>query len=187
MKVPFLDLKSQYDSINFEINNAIQEVFNSTQFVLGDAVKNFQLNFAAAHKVKHCLGVSSGTSGNHMVLWALGIGPGDEVILPANTFIATAWGITLCGAQPVFVDCEKESYNIDPVEVEKAITPRTKAIVAVHLYGQPANMAELLRISKRYKIHLVEDAAQAHLAEYKGLKVGGISEAASFSFIQAKT
>jgi dTDP-4-amino-4,6-dideoxygalactose transaminase len=186
MKVPFLDLKTQYENISFEINKAIQDVLNNSQFVLGDSVKVFQIKFAEKHNVKHCLGVSSGTAGNHMALWALGIGPEDEVIIPANTFIATAWGVTLCGAQPVFVDCEKDSYNIDPVEVEKAITPRTKAIVAVHLYGQPANMDELLRIAKKYKIYLVEDAAQAHLAEFKGAKVGSLSEAASFSFYPGK-
>jgi dTDP-4-amino-4,6-dideoxygalactose transaminase len=186
MKVPFLDLKTQYENISCEVNKAIQDVLNNSQFVLGDSVKEFQIKFAEIHNVKHCLGVSSGTAGNHMALWALGIGPGDEVIIPANTFIATAWGVTLCGAQPVFVDCEKDSYNIDPIEVEKAITPRTKAIVAVHLYGQPSNMDELIRVAKRYKIHLVEDAAQAHLAEYKGTKVGSLSEAASFSFYPGK-
>lgn len=116
----------------------------------------------------------------------MGIKPGDEVIIPANTLIATAWGATLCGAKPVFVDCDPESYNIDPTKIEAAITPRTKAIVAVHLYGQPADMDPLREIAKAKNFHLVEDCAQSHLAEYKGKKVGGLSEAASFSFYPGK-
>ncbi len=186
MQVPFLDLKSQYKSIKEEINSAIQNVLDNTAFVLGKAVFDFEKNFAEAHDVKHCIGVSSGTDGNHVVLWALGLGPGDEVIIPANTFIATAWGATLCGAKPVFVDCEKDSYNLDPVKVEEAVTPKTKAIVAVHLYGQPANLDPLREIAKNHKINLVEDAAQAHIAEYKGKRVGGLSDAASFSFYPGK-
>ena len=121
-----------------------------------------------------------------MVLWALGLKPGDEVIIPANTFIATAWGATLCGATPVFVDCHPHSYNIDPDKVEAAITKNTKAIVAVHLYGQPADIDPLIEIADRYKIKLVEDCAQAHLAEYNGKKVGGLAEAASWSFYPGK-
>jgi dTDP-4-amino-4,6-dideoxygalactose transaminase len=186
MKVPFLDLKAQYNTIKYEVNAAIQEIINNTAFILGDSVKAFQKEFAKAHEVKFCYGTSSGTAGNHLVLWSLGIEPGDEVIIPANTFVATAWGATLCGANPVFVDCEKDSYNLDPVKVEEAINPRTKAIVAVHLYGQPANMGELRRIAKRYNVHLVEDAAQAHLAEYAGARVGSLAEAASFSFYPGK-
>ncbi len=119
-------------------------------------------------------------------LWVLGIGPGDEVIIPANTFIATAWGATLCGAHPVFVDVDRKSYNIDPQKVEQAITPKTKAIVAVHLYGQPADMDPLKEIAKKHNLFLVEDCAQAHIAEYKGKKVGGIGAAASFSFYPGK-
>jgi dTDP-4-amino-4,6-dideoxygalactose transaminase len=119
-------------------------------------------------------------------LWALGIGPGDEVILPVNTFIATAWGITLCGAVPVFVDCDAESYNIDPGKIEVKITTRTKAIIAVHLYGQSADMDAIKAIAEQYNLMLLEDAAQAHLAEYKGKLVGGLSDVASFSFYPAK-
>ena len=164
MVVPFLDLKVQYNSIKIEIDAAIQKVLDSTAFILGPSVANFEKEFAKMHNVKYCLGTSSGTDGNHLALWGLGIGQGDEVIIPANTFIATAWGATLCGATPVFVDCHPMSYNIDPDKVEKAITKKTKAIVAVHLYGQPADMDALRKISSEYKIHLVEDAAQAHLA-----------------------
>lgn len=186
MEVPFLDLKVQYKSIKKEVDSAIQQVLDDTAFILGKSVTDFEQEFAKAHNVKHCIGTSSGTDGNHLALWALGINPGDEVIIPANTFIATAWGATLCGAKPVFVDCHKENYNIDPEKVRDAITPKTKAIVAVHLYGQPADMNALRKIASEHKIHLVEDAAQAHLAEYKGQRVGGFSEVCSFSFYPGK-
>jgi dTDP-4-amino-4,6-dideoxygalactose transaminase len=186
MQVPFLDLKAQYQSIKNEVNPAIQNILDNSSFILGKAVSDFESEFAKAHNVKYCYGVSSGTDGNHLVLWSLGIKPGDEVIMPANTFIATAWGATLCSAKPVFVDCEQNSYNIDPKKVEAAITKRTKAIVAVHLYGQSADMDPLREIAKKYNVFLVEDCAQAHLAEYKGLKVGGLSEAASFSYYPGK-
>ncbi len=186
MQVPFLDLKIQYKSIKDEVDAAIQNVIDNTAFILGKSVFNFEKEFADAHNVKHCIGTSSGTDGNHLVLWALGLKPGDEVIIPANTFIATAWGVTLCGAKPVLVDCHPTSYNIDPKKVEAAITPKTKAIVAVHLYGQPADMDQLREIATRHNILLVEDAAQAHLAEYNGKKVGGLAKAASFSFYPGK-
>ncbi len=186
MQVPFLDLKAQYNKIKDEVSPSIQNVIESSAFVLGKAVFDFEKKFASAHDVKHCLGVSSGTDGNHLVLWSLGIGPGDEVIIPANTFIATAWGATLCGARPVFVDIEKDTYNIDPQKIEKAITSKTKAIVAVHLYGQPADMDSLKEISAKHNIFLVEDCAQAHIAEYKGQKVGGLGVASSFSFYPGK-
>ncbi len=186
MKVPFLDLKAQYHSIKEEIMPAIQNVIENTAFVLGKSVFDFEKAFAEAHDVKYCHGVSAGTDGNHVVLWGLDIGPGDEVIIPANTFIATAWGATLQGAKPVFVDCDPDSYNLDPAKVEAAITEKTKAIVAVHLYGQPADMDPLREIADKHNIYLVEDAAQAHLAEYKGKKIGGLGKAASFSFYPGK-
>ncbi len=201
MKIPFLDLRIQYESIKDEINPAIQNVLDTTAFVLGKSVEDFEKAFAEAHKVKHCVAVSSGTDGNHLALWALGLQKDDEVIIPANTFIATAWGATLCGATPVFVDCESDSYNIDPSKVEQAITSKTKAIVAVHLYGQPADIDPLREISTRKNIHLVEDCAQAHLAEYlthpvkpssnpstsgEWKPVGGLGEIASFSFYPGK-
>ena len=186
MQIPFLDLKIQYKSIKKDIDPAIQNVIDNTAFVLGKAVSEFEQRFAEAHQVKHCLGTSSGTDGNHIALWSLGIKPGDEVIIPANTFIATAWGATLCGATPVFVDCHPESYNIDPEKVVAAITDKTKAIVAVHLYGQSADLDLLREIAQKHNIFLVEDAAQAHLAEYKGKKVGGLSDACSFSFYPGK-
>lgn len=186
MHIPFLDLKAQYQKIKSEINTAISEVLESTSFILGEPVHEFESAFAKMHEVKHCIGLSSGTDGNHIALWALGIGSGDEVIVPANTFIATAWGATLCGAKPVFVDCHPESYNIDPEKVEQVITSKTKAIVAVHLYGQPADIDPLKEIAEKYNLYLIEDAAQAHLAEYKGKKVGGLGISASFSFYPGK-
>ena len=186
MQVPFLDLKVQYQSIKNEINPAIQNILDNTAFVLGKAVLDFESDFALAHNVKHCFGVSSGTDGNHMASWALGIGAGDEVIVPANTFIATAWGATLCGAKPVFVDCEPDSYNLDPQKISKAITSKTKAIVAVHLYGQPADLDPISEVAKKNNLFLIEDCAQAHIAEYKGKKVGGLSDTACFSFYPGK-
>jgi dTDP-4-amino-4,6-dideoxygalactose transaminase len=186
MKVPFLDLKAQYNSIIDEVNPAIQNVLDNTAYVLGKPVSEFEAAFAKAHQSKYCTCLSSGTAGNHIALWALDIKAGDEVIIPANTFIATAWGATLCGATPVFVDCHPESYNLDPAKVEAAITPKTKAIVAVHLYGQPADIDPLTEIARRHNIYLIEDCAQAHLSEYKGKRVGGLSTASSFSFYPGK-
>ena len=186
MQISFLDLKAQYNSIKDEVTPAIQDVLDNTAYILGKSVNNFEKEFAKAHNAEHCIGVGSGTDGNHLALWSLGIKAGDEVIMPANTFIATAWGATLLGATPVFVDCSEDSYNIDPLKIEAAITPKTKAIVAVHLYGQSADMDPLIEISKKYKIHLVEDCAQAHLAEYKNKKVGGFGITSSFSFYPGK-
>lgn len=186
MNVPFLDLKAQYNTIKDEINPAIQHVLDNTAYVLGESVTNFEKKFAEAHNATYCYGISSGTAGNHMVLWALGIGPQDEVIIPANTFIATAWGATLCGAKPVFVDCHPDSYNLDPEKVEKAITPNTKAIVAVHLYGQASDMDLLTTIAEKQNIALVEDCAQAHISEYNGKKIGSLGIASSFSFYPGK-
>ncbi len=203
MKVPFLDLKTQYHSIKAEIDRAAIDVFESSSFVLGKPVADFENKFAQLHKTKHCVGMSSGTDGNHSVLWALGAARGDEIIVPANTFIATAWAATLCGAMPVFVDCHPESYNMDPESLAAAITPRTKAIVAVHLYGQAADMDGInsqLRIlnfelketgtfvhkTTGQKLYVVEDCAQSHITEYKGKKVGGLGKASSFSFYPGK-
>lgn len=186
MNVPFIDLKLQYSGIKEEIKKAIDVVLENSAYVLGKSVSDFEKSFAEIHKVNFCYGVSSGTDGNHLVLWGLGIKPGDEVIIPANTFIATVWGATLCGAKPVFVDCHRDSYNIDPDKIEEAITPKTKAIVAVHLYGQPADMDALSRIAEKHNLILVEDCAQAHLSEYKNIKVGGLSKASSFSFYPGK-
>lgn len=203
MQVPFLDLKAQYKSIRDEVLPEINDVLDNTAYVLGKKVKAFEEAFAKAHNAKYCYGIGTGTAGNHMVLWALGIKADDEVIVPANTFIATVWGATLCGAKPVFVDCHPESYNIDPEKLTKAITPKTKAIVVVHLYGQPADIDKITRqlssinfqseengvyVHKQtgQKIYLVEDCAQSHLSEYKGQKVGVLTKASSWSFYPGK-
>jgi len=186
MKIPFVDLKAQYLSIKDEVIPAIQGVIEESAFILGNAVSAFEVEFARLHGVKFCYGLGSGTDGNHMALWGLGIGPGDEVIVPANTFIATAWGATLCGATPIFVDCDPTSYTIDPGKVEEKLSGRTRAIVAVHLYGQAADMDALDRIASKHNLYLIEDCAQAHLAEYKGRPVGGLGDASSFSFYPAK-
>jgi dTDP-4-amino-4,6-dideoxygalactose transaminase len=186
MKVPFLDLKAQYNSIKEEVNPAIQNILDNTAFILGKSVSEFETNFAKALDVKSCSAVSSGTDGNHLVLWALDIKPGDEVIIPVDTFIATAWGATLCGATPVFVDGHPQSYNLDPAKIEKAITKKTKAIVAVHLYGQAADMDPIKEIAAKHNLIVVEDCAQSHLAEYKNKKTGGLARAASFSFYPGK-
>ncbi|OGU75190.1 MAG: erythromycin biosynthesis sensory transduction protein eryC1 [Ignavibacteria bacterium RBG_16_34_14] len=186
MQVPFLDLKIQYQSIKNEINPAIQNILDNTSFILGKVVFDFENTFAKAHNVKHCFGVSSGTDGNHLASWALGIGAGDEIIVPANTFVATAWGATLTGAKPVFADCDSISYNIDPNKLGDAVTSKTKAVVAVHLYGQPADIESISKITKDKNLSLIEDCAQAHLAEYKNKKVGGLSDIACFSFYPGK-
>lgn len=203
MQVPFLDLKTQYKSIKDEILPKINDILENTAFILGKYVEDFEKRFAKEHNAKYCFGLGTGTAGNHLVLWALGISPGEEVIVPDNTFIATAWGATLCGAKPVFVDCHPESYNIDPQKIISAITPKTKAIVAVHLYGQPADVdgiKETLKLidfeevsngvflnsKSGQKIYLVEDCAQSHLAEYKDLEVGTLGIASSWSFYPGK-
>ncbi|MFZ1322519.1 MAG: DegT/DnrJ/EryC1/StrS family aminotransferase [Ignavibacteria bacterium] len=186
MQVPFTDLKMQNDLIKEEAISSITNIIENSSFILGKAVSEFEEAFANAHDAKHCIAVSSGTDANHLALWATGIGNCDEVIIPANTFIATAWGATLCGAVPVFADCHHESYNIDPEKIEEKITEKTKAIVAVHLYGQTADIDALKDISQRHNILLIEDAAQAHLAEYKGKKAGSLSSVASFSFYPGK-
>ena len=186
MKVDFLDLKSQYRSIKHEINSAIQEVLDNASFVEGPYVKRFEESFAEAQGADYCVAVSNGTAAIHIILMALDISTGDEVIVPANTFFATAEAVSLCGATPIFVDCEKDYYNMDPSKIEAAITDRTKAIIAVHLYGQPAQMDEIKAVSDKHGVYLLEDCAQAHLATYKGKHVGTIGLAGSFSFYPGK-
>ncbi len=186
MQVPFNDLRLLHSKLKQEILDSIGNIIDNSSFILGPGVRNFENDFASEIGVSHCTGVSSGTDANHLALWANGIGPGDEVIIPANTFIATAWGVTLCGATPVFADCEADSYNIDPAEVERKITSKTKAVVPVHLFGQTADMDTINSISKNRNILVLEDAAQAHFAEYKGKIAGSLSLAASFSFYPGK-
>ncbi|MDL1892494.1 DegT/DnrJ/EryC1/StrS family aminotransferase [Sphingobacteriales bacterium CHB3] len=186
MKVPFVDLHAQYQSLKHEMLPAVEKIMETSQFILGKAVEDFEKQFAAAHGMKHCIGVGTGTDALHVVLWALNIGSGDEVITVSHTFIATAEAISLTGAKPVFVDIDPETYTMNPALLEKAITPKTKAIIPVHLYGQPAAMADIMAIANRHGIPVVEDACQAHLAQYEGKFVGQFGVAAAFSFYPGK-
>ena len=184
--VPFVDLKTQYHSIQDEITTAIRGVLESCQFTLGKEVAAFEEEFAAYCGVKHAVAVNSGTSALHLALLAAGIGPGAEVIAPAMTFVATVAAIWYTGAKPVLVDIDPQSYTIDVSRIEAAITPRTRAILPVHLYGQPADMDPLLTIAKRRNLLVIEDAAQAHGAEYNGRRAGSFGEMGCFSFYPGK-
>ncbi|MBU1975629.1 MAG: DegT/DnrJ/EryC1/StrS family aminotransferase [Nanoarchaeota archaeon] len=186
MNIPLVDLKANYNSIKPEIDAAIQTIIDNSSFIMGKPVKQFEENFAKASSMKHCIGVANGTVAVELALRVLGVGKNDEVIIPANTFIATSESVTAVGARCVFVDVEEDSMNIDSEKVEQAITPKTKAIIAVHLYGRMANMEKLQEIAKRHDLLLIEDAAQAHLAEFKGKKPGQQSGIATFSFFPAK-
>jgi dTDP-4-amino-4,6-dideoxygalactose transaminase len=186
MKINFVDLIVQYQSIKKEIDDALQNVLDKAAFSSGPFVKSFEDNFSTAHKAKYCVGVNSGTSALHLAMWALGIGPGDQVIVPTNTFFATAEAVSLSGARPVFVDCEESYYNMDPGLIEEAITEKAKAIIAVHLYGQPAQMNRIKSIADKYGLLLIEDCAQAHLAEYQGIPVGTFGICGCFSFYPGK-
>jgi dTDP-4-amino-4,6-dideoxygalactose transaminase len=185
-RIAFVDLAAQYATIADEVNAAIARVLQKTDFILGEDVKLFEEEFAAYCEAAYGVGVDSGTSALELALRACNVGPGDEVITAANTFIATALGITLAGATPVLVDMDPQTYNIDSVAVEQAITPRTKAILPVHLYGQPADMDPLLDIARRHNLLVIEDAAQAHGARYKGKRIGSFGHAAAFSFYPGK-
>ncbi|MCI0449568.1 MAG: DegT/DnrJ/EryC1/StrS family aminotransferase [Chlorobi bacterium] len=186
MNVPFVDLKTQYAGIKEEIFKEINEVLENTAYICGKKAKKFEEDFAKIQGVKYAVGLSSGTDALHVALRALGIKQGDEVIVPVNTFIATSEGVSLCGAKPVFVDNDEKTYNIDTKKIEMAITPKTKAIIAVHLYGQPSEMDAINEIAKKYNLYVVEDCSQAHLATYKGKKVGGIGNIGTFSFYPGK-
>jgi dTDP-4-amino-4,6-dideoxygalactose transaminase len=186
MSVKFLDLHGQYRAIKPEIDAAILSVLDSAQYVLGPEVEAFEAEFAAAHDVAHAIAVNTGTSALHLALLAHGIGPGDEVIVPAMTFTATAAAVAYTGAKPVFVDVEPERFTLDPALLEAAITERTKAVMPVHLYGQPADMDPIIGIAERRRLIVIEDAAQAHLARYNGRPVGGIGHSAGFSFYPGK-
>ena len=185
-KIGFLDLKKQYHTIKNEIAVAIQGVLDITAFSDGPFVQSFEKNFAKYCEADYSMAVNSGTSALHLAMLALDIKEGDEVILPANTFIATAWAPTYVGAKLVFVDCLESTWNIDPVQVEAAITPKTKAIIGVHLYGQPCAINELRAIADKHNIAFVEDSAQAHGAKYHGKRVGQFGDLACFSFYPGK-
>ena len=185
-RVKFLDLQAQYRSIKSEIDQAVLEVLDSGQYVLGPQVEAFEKEFAAAHGVAEAVAVNSGTSALHIALLAAGVGPADEVIIPAMTFTATAAAVSYTGARPVFVDVEFGTCTMDPHQVAAKISGRTKAIMPVHLYGQAADLDSLMQIASDHGLTLIEDAAQAHLAEYRGRRVGGIGHVAGFSFYPGK-
>jgi dTDP-4-amino-4,6-dideoxygalactose transaminase len=184
--IPFADLQSQYRSIKGEIDAAVGRVLESAQFILGDEVAGFERDFAGYCQASETVAVNSGTSALHLALLAAGIGVGDEVITVPFTFIATVSAICYTGARPVFVDIEPEYFTIDPAKIEAAITPRTRAIMPVHLYGQPADMDPILDIARRHRLTVIEDAAQAHGAEYHGHRCGSLAEIAGFSFYPGK-
>ncbi len=184
--VPFLDLKAQYQQVRTEMLEALRDVADSTTYVLGPRVAAFEEAFARYTGVDHCIAVNSGTSALHLALLGAGVGPGDEVITVPMTFIATSWAISYVGARPVFVDVDPLTYTMDAHQVQRLITPRTKAILPVHLYGQPADLGPLLEIANRHGIPLVEDGAQAHGAKYQGRPVGSLGQSGCFSFYPGK-
>ena len=186
MQVPFLDLKVQYQSIRDEIGQALQAVLDDTAFAGGRFVEQFEKDFAAFCQRECAVGVGSGTDALWAALIGLGIGPGDEVITTANTFIATAEAISFAGAKPVFVDVVEATYNMDPECLEAAIGPQTKAIIPVHLYGQMADMDPIMQIARDRGLYVIEDASQAHGAEYKGRPAGSVGDAGCFSFYPGK-
>ena len=186
MNIPFVDLKRQFDLIKNEVTTKINEVLRNTHFILGEEVEKFEEEFANYCGVKYGVGVASGSDALTLSLKVLGIGKEDEVITAPNTFIATVDAISRNGATPVFVDIDPETCNIDVAEIEEKITDKTKAIIPVHLYGQPADMDEIIKIAKKYDLKIIEDACQAHGAEYKGKKVGSLSDVGCFSFYPAK-
>ncbi|HSO76090.1 MAG TPA: DegT/DnrJ/EryC1/StrS family aminotransferase [Blastocatellia bacterium] len=186
MQIPLVDLKAQYATIKKEIDSSIQRVLDNASFILGSEVAAFEEAFAAFVGAKGAVGVGSGTAALQLSLLACGVGPGDEVITSTHTFFATAEAISQTGALPVFVDIDPRTYNLDPNRVERAVTSRTRAIVPVHLYGQPADLDPLLDIARRRDLLLIEDAAQAHAALYKGRHCGTIGHAACFSFYPGK-
>ncbi|MEW6050202.1 MAG: DegT/DnrJ/EryC1/StrS family aminotransferase [Candidatus Zixiibacteriota bacterium] len=186
MQVPFLDLQAQYRSIKSELDTAIQGVLDKSAYVLGPAVAEFEKNFAAYCQTKECIGINNGTNALLLALKALGVGPGDEVITAANTFIATAAAIAHAGPTPVLVDCDPASRTIDPNLIERAITKKTKVIIPVHLYGRTADMDPILSIAAKHKLAVLEDSAQSHGAKYKGRTAGSMAPIAAFSFYPGK-
>ncbi len=184
--IPFVDLKAQYAGIKDEVNTAIQHVLDTCQFTLGSEVATFEQEFASYSNGEHGIGVNTGTSALHLSLLAAGIGPGDEVITVPFTFVATVASIYYTGAKAVFVDIDPQTFTMDVNAIEGAITERTKAIIPVHLYGQPADMDPILEIAKRHNLVVIEDACQAHGAEYKGKRVGSIGDMGCFSFYPGK-
>jgi dTDP-4-amino-4,6-dideoxygalactose transaminase len=185
-RVPFLDLHAAYLELKPEIDEAVARVLNSGWYVLGAEVERFEAQFATFCEARHAIGVADGLDALHLGLRAMQVGPGDEVIVPSNTYIATWLAVSQCGAKPVPVEPKERSYDIDPAAIEAAITPRTRAIVPVHLYGQPADLDPILALAKKHALYVLEDAAQAHGARYKGKRIGGHGDAVAWSFYPGK-
>src|SRR5919112_5402345 len=186
MPVPFVDLQAQYRSIKAEVDAAVQRVLDTSAFILGREVEAFERAFAEYVGARECVGVSNGTAAIQLALQACGVGAGDEVIVPANTFFATAEAVSTAGATPVFVDCYPVTHNIDAARIDEVITERTRAVIPVHLYGQPADLDAVFEVTERHDLFVIEDAAQAHGARYKGKRVGSLGRAGCFSFYPGK-
>jgi dTDP-4-amino-4,6-dideoxygalactose transaminase len=186
IRVPFLDLATPHSSMEEELRGAIARVVKSNSFILGDEVKRFESRWADYCEANFAVGVGNGLDALHLILRAIDVGPGDEVLVPDNTFIATWLAVTMCGATPVSVPSDPATFNMDPALASGFITPRTKGIIAVHLYGQPADLDRLAEVTRAHKLFLIEDAAQAHGARYKGKRIGGHSAAAAWSFYPGK-
>lgn len=186
MYVPFLNLKPLHEKMKDKLEQKFLSVLNSSQFLFGEQVKEFEKEFSEFCSVKYCVTCGSGLDALSLILRAYGIGRGDQVIIPSNTFIATALAVTYAGAEPIFVEPNINTYNINTELIEEAITDKTKAIIAVHLYGQPADMDEIRFLGRKYNIKIIEDSAQAHGAVYKGKTTGSLGDAAGFSFYPGK-
>lgn len=184
--IPFLDIAAAHEELRGELDAAYARVMQSSWFILGNEVGSFEAEFAAYCGANHCVGVGNGLDALHLILRGLDIGPGDEVLVPSNTFIATWLAVTQTGATPVPVEPVTATHNVDPTLIEAAITPRTRAIIPVHLYGQPADLSPITAIAQRYGLKVIEDAAQAHGAKYRGKRTGMLGDAAAFSFYPGK-
>jgi dTDP-4-amino-4,6-dideoxygalactose transaminase len=186
MNIPFLDLKAPYQELQSEIDSAIKRVLSSGWYILGEEVESFEREYAAYCEAKYCVGLANGLDALHLALIALGVGSGDEVIVPANTYIATWLAVSQCGAIPVPVEPDPLTFNIDPSRIEAAITRRTKVILPVHLYGQPADLDPILAVARKHGLKVLEDAAQAHGARYKGKRIGAHGDVVAWSFYPGK-
>jgi dTDP-4-amino-4,6-dideoxygalactose transaminase len=186
MTIPFLDLRAAYLELQSEIDEAVQRVAASGFYIGGPEVQTFERNFAAYTEAEHCVGVGNGLDALHLALLAMGVGPGDEVIVSSNTFVATLLAVSMVGATPVLVEPDPRTHNIDPGGIEAAITPRTKVLLPTHLYGQPADLDPLLELARKHGLMLLEDAAQAHGARYKGRRIGSHGDAVAWSFYPGK-
>ena len=186
MSIPFLDIKAGYDELKPQFDEAYHRVMDSGWYVLGNEVTSFEEEFATFCSAKYCIGVGNGLDALMLIIRAYGIGSGDEVIVPANTYIASLLAITYAGATPILIEPNEATCNIDPTKIENAITSRTKAVMAVHLYGQPAEMNSINQVAQQYGLKVIEDAAQAHGASFDGVRTGALGDAAGFSFYPGK-